>query len=126
MTRCTTESKHWPNAFAATSPTDRCRRDAASPPLHLSNSPPHLPPRPLPYLPPHQPPHPTTRRFRTMEANAASRLAKEEAKRQEWEHDARVNKQWKEILDKQEFDREEANRNALPCDEQPPRTSEEV
>jgi len=50
---------------------------------------------------------------KTMEANAASKRAREEAQRRDWDDEMRLNRQWKEMLDKQEFEREEANRKRL-------------
>jgi len=50
---------------------------------------------------------------KTMEANAASKKAREEAQKREWDEEMRLNRQWKEMLDKQEFEREEANRKRL-------------
>jgi len=50
---------------------------------------------------------------KTMAANAKSKLLREEQQRAEWDEEMRLNKQWKEMLDKQEYDREEANRKRL-------------
>ncbi|KAL1515035.1 hypothetical protein AB1Y20_004101 [Prymnesium parvum] len=47
------------------------------------------------------------------EANDAARRAREEAQRQEWEEEIRLNKEWKEMLDKQEWERDEANRKRV-------------